>query len=138
MANFSTPLKRALLDYASETAGTAGILGRLRQWRNGVGIDVLNGRIRISQTAESLSLGFVADTRGQIGSRDAAMELFQELIDRWNAAWRYLKNLNGTDPLDFDVYSLMMNHDPTVDLYHQDHALRPVKGYVTCYNYMMK
>jgi hypothetical protein len=140
MAYWNTPLAREFMRQAAETAGTIGIRARLRGWSQGVGLDVLRGTIRISQTAESLSLGFATTGGGgSFGmSRDDMLVFLGKLVDRWDRAWRYLKNTTGKDPLDIDVYTLMMNDDPTDPDFNQDHALRPILGFLTDFSYMIK
>jgi len=135
MAYWSTPKARGFLRDAKNSAGTSGIQARLEGWSHGVGLDLLQGGQRTSQTAESLSLtwGIIAGL-----PRDQFFDLINGLIDRWESAWSYLQQTTGKDPLDYDVYQLMMCKDPTNPIYNQNHALTACKGWLPNFNMLIK
>ena len=124
---------------AKAAAGTGGVLARLEGWIQGVGLDVLRGTYRISQTAESLSLGFAPDRGGAFSmGRTELMNHIGRLIDWWNRTYNYLKATTGQDPLEWDVYSVMMALDVEDPYYVPGYTLRKITGYSSCYSYLMK
>lgn len=140
----STYSKRGILRYAYQTQGSIGILGRLEQFAAGVGVDILKGAVRITATAEGLSTSYALIStggsagQGQISSRDSFFEVCQELIDRWNGCAKYLRATTGADPLEADIYAILMALNQNDTDYVQDYSLVAVKGYTTNWNAILK